>query len=267
MLEIKNILCDVIDYCFPRCDLLNEYKKFYIEICDKNMKTKHGDYNEKNHHIRIFNLYRSDAKIISTTIHELAHHIDWCNRGKSDHSKDFYFEYRQLLYTALNMDILNANDYLESIVDQSDFNKVKKMIDEYIPVPISYNRKNKKIICRNCYEQKDLLKENDYTYNSFNKSWEKYSINVDEEEAFLESIGIECEVVNYGQIRFDKKITIIADEGSFDYKNELKEVGFRYIAKKRRWEFKVEEEECEEILQELIDRFPEVKIYRNRSMR
>lgn len=262
LLEIKNILCDVIDYCYPDCEMLIQYKKFYIEICDKTMKTRHGDYNMKNHHIRIFNLYRSDAKIVATTIHELAHHVDWCNRGTTGHGKDFYLVYKQLLYTALNMGILNPDEFLDSIGDASDFGKVRAMIEDYIPEHVDYNEDYKKIICRNCYEQKDLLKKRDYTYNSINKAWEKVLPDTDEETAYLDSIGVEYEIVKYGQISFDKKKTIIAAEGSYEYRQELKEAGFRYVPKKRRWELEVDEDEYSRVYHDMIKKFPEVNIIR-----
>ncbi len=135
MLQVKNILCDLVDYAYddnnPKKDL---YKKFYIEVSEQNKKSFHGDYNIKTHHIRIFNTYRDDASIIVTTIHELTHHIDNCNRGTSDHSKEFYTIFEHLLKTGLNMGLFSKEQFFAATADASDSKKVRKMIEDYEPV-------------------------------------------------------------------------------------------------------------------------------------
>ena len=50
--------------------------------------------------IRIFNLARPTQTIVKTAIHELAHHVDWCGRGKTGHDKEFYRIYKALLEAA-----------------------------------------------------------------------------------------------------------------------------------------------------------------------
>lgn len=82
MIKIKNILCDVLDYAYPDSDKLGEYKRFYVEMINETRKGFHGDYHGMTHHIRIYNLYRDDASIVVTTLHELAHHVDHVNRGE-----------------------------------------------------------------------------------------------------------------------------------------------------------------------------------------
>lgn len=127
MLQVKNILCDLVDYAYKDNPKLENYKRFYIEVSEQNRNTVHGYYNERTHHIRIFNMYRDDAAIIATTIHELAHHIDTCNRGRYDHSKEFYTIFEHLLKTALNMGLFNKEQFFASTRDASDSNKIIKM--------------------------------------------------------------------------------------------------------------------------------------------
>lgn len=138
MIKIKNILCDVLDYAYPDSDKLGEYKRFYVEMINETRKGFHGDYHGMTHHIRIYNLYRDEASIVVTTLHELAHHVDHVNRGKLDHGKEFYAVYKQLLHTALNMHLFDKEQFINATRDASDSNKVAKMINDYIPEDVSY---------------------------------------------------------------------------------------------------------------------------------
>lgn len=54
MLQVKNILCDLVDYAYKDNPKLENYKRFYIEVSEQNRNTVHGYYNERTHYIRIF---------------------------------------------------------------------------------------------------------------------------------------------------------------------------------------------------------------------
>ena len=90
MLKLKQVLNDLVDYTYLDHPKRALFKKFYVECVDKDMKSYHGVYNIRTHHIKVVNLYRDDASIVATTIHELAHHVDNMLRGDTDHSKEFY---------------------------------------------------------------------------------------------------------------------------------------------------------------------------------
>ena len=263
MIEVKKILCDIIDNCYDECEMLDRYKRFYVEYIDKNLKTKHGDYNMKNHHIHIYNLFRSNSKIVATTIHELAHHIDYCNRGTTGHGKDFYIVFQQLLYTALDMGIFNQDEFLDSIMDATDSGKIRKMLDDYIPDPIDYKMDIKVISCENCFEEKEKLKKRGYSFNRFNKTWDLTTNEPDKEIEFLNQLNISYEISDYGQIKFKKKCIIIAAEGSYEAKDRLKEEGFRYNAKKRCWEYEVDEADTSRRFHEFIKKYPDVNFIKN----
>lgn len=238
MIKIRNILCDVLDYAYPDSDKLEKYKRFYVEMINENRKGRHGDYHGMTHHIRIYNLYRDDASIVVTTLHELAHHVDNVNRGKLDHGKEFYAVYEHLLHTALNMHLFNKEQFLNATKDASDSNKVAKMIKDYISEDVSYKKNVVTIEVKNCFDKKDILKERGgYTWNGINKAWEKEisEDKLEEEKKFLESKAFEYNINESNSVTFQKKNYIIAGKGSYDVREKLHEDGFIYDSKKKYW--------------------------------
>lgn len=260
MLQVKKILNDIIEHAYPNSENSDQYKKFYVEVLDKNLKSKHGDYNGKNHHIRIFNLYRADSTIIATTIHELSHHIDYVNRGTTDHSNEFYEIFQHLLYTSLNMKLFNKEEFLKANRDASDSNKIAKLISEYVPENVGYKSGMNKIIVRNCYDIKDRLKENGFSYNKVNHTWEKELSDEDvtETKDLLESLDAEYEMTDANSLSFEKKVYIGASKGSYDVREELKQEGFYYYKKGKIWRREVEKSQLNNLLNEYKQKYPEV---------
>lgn len=248
MVKLKRVFEDVLDNTYPDSDKLESYKKVYVETIDENKKSFHGDYNHVTHKIRIFNLYRSDASLVATSIHELTHHVDYCNRGKTDHSKEFYKVFEELLNTALNMGLFTAEEFLESNRDASDSNKIAAMIDRYAPEKIEYKTDMVTISVKGGYEKKDKLKENGYSWNSALKSWEKdvSSKDVDTEQMFLDSLGLTGEIRDAQKFSMSRGTFIFAGKGSFDVKDSLKEEGFLFDKKNKSWKKPGTKEEFEE---------------------
>lgn len=256
MFQIKVVLNDLVDYTYKESSKLEEYKKFYVEISEKDLKSKHGDYAGKTHHIRIFNMYRSDAAITATTIHELAHHIDYVNRGTTDHGKEFYAEFKKLLYMGLNMKLFSKEEFLSATKDAADSNKIAKMIENYCPVDIGYKADYKTVVVSNCYKQRENLKERGYSWNKISKTWEKDVRETDltEETALLEELGVKWDIRIASGISFERKNLIIAGRGSYDIKDELKNDGFRFSSDKK-WK----KEGTEEELEVYRKKYPEVE--------
>ena len=250
MIKIKNILNDLTSYVYKENQRLDKYLRFYVEISQNNMKTVHGRYWPTKNRIEIFNLYRDDAAVIATTVHELAHHIDCCNRGDSDHSKEFYAVYRELLYGSLDMKLFSKNEFLEANRDASDSNKVVKMITDYSPQDVGYKKEVQTIQVFHCFQIKEQLKERGYSWNPINKCWEKEVLlaDVNDEQRFLESVHAEYEVNINNRISFTKTFTLIAGKGSYERREELKADGFYYQKERKFWkkEFKSADEvnEC-----------------------
>ena len=233
MINIKEILNDIVKYTYG-ADCNPRYHKFYVEISDKNYKSKIGHYRYDNHNIVIFNTYRDDESIVKTTIHELAHHIDYCNRGESDHSPTFYAEYAKLLYTAMNMRLFNRDEFLECERDSTDYNKVCRILDKYEPNYINYKTDKWRVSVYNSYNYREYLKSQGYTYNGNMKCWEK---EVDDGEAEYEKLkdldGVEIKHNSATELHFKGKIKVIAEGNTYTHKEELKKAGFRF--KDKRW--------------------------------
>lgn len=257
MLKIKKILNDLVDNTYKDSDKIEEYKRFYVEMSPDTRKSFHGVYNIKTHRITIYNLYRDDASVVATTIHELAHHIDNCNRGDTDHQKEFYVEYQKLLYMALNMKLFSKNEFLNATRDASDSKKVARMIADYEPTDIGYKKDMITIEVHRGYEIREKLKNNGYMLNSINKTWEK-EINLEEvaeEKRFLEDLGAEYDVNKNNNISFQKKTYIIASKGSYEYKEALKAEGFSYWSKDKSWK----KEGTKDDVRKYTMKYPKVK--------
>lgn len=236
MIQLKNILCDLVDYAYSDNLNLEQYKHFYIKVSNENRNSFHGDYDGKTHRIRIFNTYRDDAAIIATTIHELTHHIDTCNRGRSDHSKEFYDIFEHLLKTALDMSLFNKEQFLAATADASDSGKIRKVITDYEPVSVGYKENISIIRVHNCYDIKDKLKEREYHYNSVEKAWEIETSDTAAEERYLKHLKADISYdVSNSLMSFQKKNYICAGQGSYNIKDCLKNKGFFFDKKNKTW--------------------------------
>lgn len=239
-IKIRQVLHDIIDEAYKTKSEEERvrYKKFWIELSDKNIKSRAGQYNGKKRTIEITGMDRNEKHIVVTCIHELTHHIDNCNRGHSDHSSEFYAVYRELLYAALNMKIFDVAT-LQCITDVTDGKKIKKIADEWTPEYVEYRNDICVIVVSNCFKQKDVLKAREYKYNTVGRTWEK-EIKKDEveyERGYLNGIEIkneDIEIKDANDIQVKVKGKIIAGKGSYDFRNELKENGFYY--KDKKWE-------------------------------
>lgn len=249
MIRMKQILCDVIENTYPDSPQKDKYQHFYVEMTDKTMKSMHGKYTYKGCHITIYNLYRADDAVIATTIHELAHHVDYCNRRCLDHSKEFYKVYAELLYTALDMKLFTKDGFMEATRDASDSNKVAMLISGYHPKDIGYKAGLVFVDVHNCYNEKDILKGNGYHFNAINKTWGKEISQADiaDESEFLDQMNLEYEIKSATNVSFDKKLYICATGNTYAHKELLKENGFFYRKKEKEWRKEGTEKELKEI--------------------
>ena len=193
MYYIKKVLEDIVNYTYPYSTKLPRYRKFYVEVSDKTLSSKNGDYNESTHRIRIFNPDRPTEHIIKTTIHELAHHIDTINRGESDHGPKFYEEYGKLAKSAIDMGIFTPEDFMTEVRDSRDHNKFLKMIQGYEAQETDYKNGIFRVVVLNGYSIKDRLKDEGYQWNQSCKVWQKEIeyFEAEDEKDFLESISAE----------------------------------------------------------------------------
>lgn len=262
-MQIRNLLQDIVKNTYEgKVDnqLLEKYCKFYVECSSKQVKTFAGQYKSAEKCIRIVGLERNPKHIVVTSIHELAHHIDHCNRGKSDHSTYFYAEFEKLLYTALNMRVFTPED-VKCIDDVSDGRKVAKMLSEWNPNYINYHNDEKRVNVYNCYDQREILKKRGYRWQA-DKSWEKsFSIaELKEELNYLNELVGADNIKVSGMNEFEVKVSgfIIAGKGSFEYKDDLKADGFYFDPKKKVWKKSVTEN-IKEIIKEYSQKYKNIE--------
>ena len=207
MYRVKILLNDLVEYAYPHSPKQKAYKAFYVEYIDKEFKSKHGDYNTKNKHIRIFNLSRTEDQLVVTSIHELAHHINFVNdtsHSFEPHGQEFYKVYKKLLFTALDMGLFNKWQFINATADAGDSRKVKRMLEEYRPHPIDYKKDMKLIQVFRAYEIRKNLQKHGYKYNSVLKSWEKETEKPLDEATFLDSIGADYKIVDARSVSLKK---------------------------------------------------------------
>lgn len=248
--EIKKILEDIVYHTYNGTvsdEVFTKMNKFYVRLENKIVGSYHGYYRYTDSSITIVNLFRKQTNIICTTIHELAHHVDRVFRGKSDHSKEFYEVFADLLYTGLNMGLFDQKDALNMQTDASDSNKIKKILDAYVPNPIAYKQNEKRIVVRNCFSVKDTLKEGGFSYNGLSNTWEKVvaTEDVPKYEEVLKKLECEYDIVDAGAMNIEANGTLIASEGSYEHREELKASGFFFSQKKKCWMKKINMEDYE----------------------
>ncbi len=274
MYQLKVMLNDIVDRAFMDDPKLKSYKAFYIEVLSKDYKGRHGDYNPNDRHIRLMNTYRDEKKLVVTAIHELAHHINHMQGNKDIHGDGFYSNYKKLLYTALDMNIFNKEEYISMVNEyrdsQSEY-KVVKMIKDYAPKDAGYKKDQMKIIIFGGYEIKETLKEKGFKYNKISKAWEKeISKDVkDTEEKWAKEqhlnykiSGANQYIVKADNVKTTKEHYIVFQVyNSFKIKELLKEMGMHYESSSKTWELKIKaDSEAKEKTTEIQTRLRALKV-------
>lgn len=248
--RIKKLLNDIIDvaYAGESAELRRRYKHFRLSILDSSLKSKNGDYNPKTGTIRVFNPYRDGRMIAKSCLHELAHHIDYVRRGESDHQDPFYEEYAKLIYAALNMKILDLKDCDDLNDRSSDSKKVGKILAAWEPAYVDYRFGDRSIVkVKNCYKQKDALKERGFNWNSIENAWEKELPSEDLEEELMALTALGVRDVESGplDLSINPTICITAEGDTYPVRELLKAHGFRYSKESKKWTKKTTNKDTE----------------------
>ena len=263
--KIYMSVCDIIDYLYK--ENKNEYKKFYIKIIPKEMKSIHGRYFCNQKLIEVFNLSRPYNHIIRTILHEVAHHIDYCNREKSDHTKTFYEEFYNLIIGALELKIIFKNDIITE-TDSADKDRLEKYfgnIENWNIEEAEYKKGMKIIKVSNSFSIKVYLKNRDYKYSKLEQLWFKEIEvnNLQEEMNLLKNIIHEenIKVIDSKDLEIEA-IYYIVVLNSYNYRDILKENGYIYngygIGNKS-WNKKIKANELDKE-KELLNRLDGVNI-------
>lgn len=262
--KIYVTVCDIIDYLYE--ENKDRYKKLFIKIIPKEMKSFHGIYYLNKSLIEIFNLSRPFNHIIATILHEVAHHIDFCNRKKTDHGKTFYNELYKLLIAAMELNIISKEDIITR-TDSKDKYRLEKYfgdIQDWQVESFEY-KKNKKIIkVKNSYSIKEQLKDKGYKYSKVEQLWIKEIEleNIEAEIEYLKTITDESNIKIIDRENLEiEAIYYIAVFNSFDYKELLKTNGYIYNGygiSKKSWNKKIKASELEKE-EQLIKKLDGVK--------
>lgn len=240
-IQFKTMLNDIIDNTFPNHEKLNSMKSFKIELNDKNLKSKLGDYFHSTAQIRIFHLQNEEwSDIIVTLIHEATHHIDYVIRNISNHDSEFYAIHKKLLYTAFDMSILSKELVENSKTNAANKNKLSAMLSDYEYHPIEYKNNQKTFHIYNCFEAKEHLKNSGYRWNGIDKAWIK-TINAEDshiETEALHNLGINSDniiVTSGAAIQSKLHKTIFVYNTKFDMKEILKELKYQWDPTNKCW--------------------------------
>lgn len=79
---IKGTIDTVLRYAYP--DNYKKYLSYFIRIRPKELKSKHAHYIRKERMIEIFNLSRESRFLLTTCLHEIAHHVEYEDLGDSE---------------------------------------------------------------------------------------------------------------------------------------------------------------------------------------
>lgn len=242
MYQLKQMLNDLVYYVYKDDPRLKAYKAFYIEVVDKKYKGRHGDYNHALKRIRLMNTYRDENKLIITSIHELAHHINHMQGNSDIHGKGFYANYEKLLHGTLDMGLVKKEDWLKAkheCRDSRSENKVERIIKAYKPKDSGYKAGKTKFTVYGAYDYKEDLKEKGFTYNKIVKGWEK---ETDESEYKIIQDYLDGKSLKYIVSGANKYIVkdpekkekqnagkwTLSVQNSYPIKDDLKEHGYRY---------------------------------------
>lgn len=105
--------------------------------------------------------------------------------------------YAKLIYASLDMGILEKKDFDDHW--SSDQNKVRTIVEKYIPHPVDYKPDDNPMIrVYNGFKCKEQLKQNGYCWNGVEQVWEKMvQKELGEEEQFLSDLGILKQPADY----------------------------------------------------------------------
>ena len=223
---------------FDDYDLKKKYKNYKLEISDKHLSSRNGCYFARTMTIQITrSSEEKNANNVKTTLHELAHHLDYINRGRTGHGKEFYEQYRKLIYSALDLNKITLTEMMEMTYNSTDYKKVMKILQEYERKPPRIELDEELIYEINVpgLGRKDSrMATHGYTYNQRRKTWFRQvgADTLNFEKRFLESLGI-----SEFDIRDANTINMLDDEWEFLNNEKEKEARKKELTAKIRSEY------------------------------
>lgn len=248
--RLKSQMNDIIDVAYGRDGktseaMLRQLKRFNIFCTEQEMSSRWGDCrwntSDRSSQIRIVNMQSASYKdVLVTTVHEVAHHIDFSFNDHSGHQEPFYNAFSKLLFACFDMGILVIDDVQEHN-SRCKQNTLKRLRD-YIPNPVDYKKDIVQILVSNCFEVKNDLKARGYRWNPLDASWSKEinKNNTEEEMDYLLSLGLQgddIKTVEGGAVVVRLKKFVRLYNVPYDDKETVKKYGYRWSGSKEKcWE-------------------------------
>lgn len=257
--RLKKYMDDIIDHAFSDKDVFerNGYKAYKLNILTKENGSSSGMYTYAGYKIEIYNPSLGARHLAKCCLHELSHHIDYMQNGKSGHQKPFYEIYTRLIYASLDLGILSVQDFDDNW--SSDQNKVRAIVAKYEPHPVSYDTGSFKVIrVHNGYPVRDFLKRegSGFYYNKIEQIWEKELESNDEgyvqkEKAVLDGAGILAEkgdapwyeICDPG-MHMAAVVYIAVQGNTYSCQDALKEEGFFFSSRRNAMIMKTDADTC-----------------------
>ena len=226
---IKSILYEIAEKTYNK-----KPQNFELKIIPEERKSFHGQYWPTRKRIEIFNLSRPTEYVISTTIHELGHHIAYCEYGNTSHDKQFYKILKELLETAIKLGYINY-DVVRQKMDSADIKQMEKYFGKinakYDPTMDS-NKNYSLIKIKNSFNVKEELKKEKYFFNNTEKIWQKkiHNDKIEEEKKKILEFdnSLDIEVIPFNHITINISYYIVVSGNTYDKKDKLKELGYKF---------------------------------------
>jgi hypothetical protein len=200
---------------------------------NKETKSFHGDYSPKDMAARIGNLSRPPVNIIITSLHEAAHHCEYCMSGNTGHQKSFYIIYYQLMTTAIKMGLFTY-EMAKTVTDSSSIRQLERHcgpITVNAQPEMQYMKDYVLFYVFDSYNFKGLLHINGYFFNSRAKAWEKIvpKARIKEEKYFLDNLPSNVSVfITDDMLDLTIIATITVTGNTYEKKEILSSLNFIY---------------------------------------
>lgn len=225
---IKHTLDFILEQVYEDAE---KYKRYFVIIQPKELKSKHGQYEPKESRILIYNLSRPHEHTLLTCLHELAHHIETVDTDQTAHEESFYFIFYSLLKQAIAYDYLSAED-IESEDDSSDLNH---LID-YFGRPTSWKIEKRYFDGHIIFSiftdpiHKSFLRSHGYKWYSLAQTWQKVCGTREEaKDEWRKLIAVipkkDITTKNTGKVEFLAYYYLGILNG-FDYRKALEAMGY-----------------------------------------
>jgi hypothetical protein len=226
--RIYTMLRTIADETYP-----NRIGRFSLDMLPDEFASKHGDYNQATKKIRIMNLSRGEGTILVTTIHELAHHCEVFNTGKTGHGETFYLTMRDLMITAMRHGWVVPEDLQELAGGSAPSNRafVRKFGDDLRQIKSSTTGSRTSIVkVFDAFAIKDALKAAGYGWSKLELCWTKevHADQIEQEMRFVAACGQARVVVQDARRATMDVVFHAVVRNGVEQREKLKAAGYRF---------------------------------------